>query len=90
MRVTAKIFLYYCTLFAIFLGLSGFLSSRTAFGLATQGLFLPVLAYFLFASIAALRKRSLDVTFEQKRLHIVIALILFIILISISLTNILS
>ncbi|KKU10506.1 MAG: hypothetical protein UX13_C0010G0006 [Candidatus Woesebacteria bacterium GW2011_GWB1_45_5] len=80
MRIASAIFLFYCTLVAVFLAVSGLLTTKGGLGFGTQVFFLPVFLYFLFAGIAGLRGK-LDLTFEGKKVHLMIAIVLFIILV---------
>lgn len=83
MRIASAIFLFYCTLVAVFLAVSGLLTSSGGLGFGAQVFFLPVFLYFLFAGIGALRGK-LDLTFENKKAHLVIGIVIFLILITFS------
>jgi len=83
MRLVSTIFLFYCSLVAVFLAVSGLLTSKGAFGIATQVIFLPVFLYFVWALILALRGR-LDLSLEGKRIQLIIAFVIFLVLITLS------
>lgn len=88
MRIVARIFLFYCTLVATFLSISGFLNARSNFELITQAFFLPVTLYFIIASISSITKGEEEVTLEGKRVYLIISFVILMLLSGISIFNI--
>jgi len=90
MTKASTLLLYYCTLFALFLSVSGFLTAKTSEGLIFQALFLPITLYLLVSVFRNLKSRTLDVNLSGRTTAIVIFLIIFAILLAISVKNILT
>ena len=90
MTKTSTLLLYYCTLVALFLSLSGFLTVKTTEGIVFQLLFLPITLYFVFSVFRNLKSHTLDVNLSGRTTAIVVFLIIFAILLAVSIKNILA
>jgi len=75
-HLTSKIFLFLVTATAIFISVSGFLTSGGE-NLIFQILFLPVTAYLIYASFQAIKNANLEVILSQKRGGLFFYLLLF-------------
>jgi len=75
-NLTSKIFLFLVTATAIFITVSGFLTSGGE-NLIFQILFLPVTAYLLYASFQAIKHTNLEVILSQKKGGLFFFFILF-------------
>lgn len=86
-NLTSKIFLFLVTATAIFITISGFLTSGGE-NLIFQILFLPVTAYLIYASFQAIKHTNLEVILSQKRGGLFFYLLLFFALAIIAVSNI--
>lgn len=75
-HLTSKIFLFLVTATAIFISVSGFLTSGGE-NLLFQILFLPVTAYLIYASFQAIKHTNLEIILSQKRGGLFFFLLLF-------------
>jgi uncharacterized protein YgiM (DUF1202 family) len=75
-HLTSKIFLFLVTATAIFISVSGFLTSGGE-NLLFQLLFLPITAYLIYASFQAIKHTNLEVILSQKRGGLFFYLLLF-------------
>ena len=90
MTKASTLLLYWCTLVALFLSLSGFLTVKTTQGIVFQFLFLPITLYFLFSAFRNLKSRTLDVNLSGRTTSIVVFVIIFAILLGLAIRNILA
>ncbi len=75
-HLASKLFLFLVTAAAIFMTVSGFLTSGGE-NLIFQILFLPVTAYLIYASFQAIKHTNLEVILSQKRGGLFFYLLLF-------------
>ena len=90
MTKASTLLLYWCTLVALFLSLSGFLTVKNTEGIVFQLLFLPITLYFLFSVFRNLKSRTLDVNLSGRTTSIVVFVIIFAILLGLAIRNILA
>lgn len=90
MSKASTLLLYYCTLIALFLSVSGFLTARTTESLIFQVMFLPITLYFLIGVFRNLKSKTLDVILSGRSTAIAVFIIIFTILLALAAKNILG
>jgi uncharacterized protein YgiM (DUF1202 family) len=100
MDLLKKLLLGYCSLFALFLFLSGIVSSKTPQGLIPQLVFLPVVGFFIYTLITSIlqrnrAKQSIEHTQDEpkspfKRSSLILILAVLLMLLSVSIINIIK
>src|SRR4030042_7202529 len=96
MNKVSAVFLYYCTLFAVFPSVSGFLASRTSPDAPLfQLIFVPITLYLLFTSfkttkdlVAKGKSAVLDVNLSGRKTSLAVFFLVFALLLGIALKNI--
>ena len=88
MSKTSNLLLYYCTVIALFMSVSGFLTSGGGDGLIFQFLFLPITLYFVFGVIRNLKSHTVDVNLNGRTTAMVVFSVIFLILLALAVKNI--
>jgi len=96
MSKASAIFLYYCTLIAVFMSVSGFLASRTSPDAPLfQLIFIPITLYFIFTSFKTTKglvgkehSAIFDVGLSGRKTSLVVFFLLFAVLLGIAVKNI--
>lgn len=87
-----KILFYYCTALALFISISGIVSSRSTSQLLMQLIFLPVTIYFCYSLIVQLTKKEKTSTDDAKikRASVVFSILLLATFLTINIINIVN
>ena len=88
MTKASSVLLYYCTLFAVFISVSGFISAQKTGAYPFQLVFLPVTLYFLASSVRRIGGGAPDVSLSGRKTSLIAAAIIFLILLGIAIKNI--
>lgn len=89
-KISTKIFLYFCTLAALFVSVSGFLTARGIEAYIFQLVFLPVTLFLLISTIKSLVNKNYSIGINISVNKAVVFTVLFIILSGISIKSILN
>jgi hypothetical protein len=89
-KTVSILFLYWCTAVAVFLSVSGIITSQSSEGLIFQFFFLPITLYFVVSAIRNLKSQTLDVNLSGRKTTIIVFLVIFLFLTALAVKNILA